>query len=54
MDDSFLKKVFHRHYTHDGELGNTTGPHVLTRSNAWLASEEVVEKWDNMNEKEAS
>ena len=47
MDDSFLRKVFHRHFTihhTDGEKKTDPGvdQKVLTRDNAWLASRDVV------------
>lgn len=38
--------MFHRHYTRDGK--EKKGKKVLTRGNAWLASEEVVEKWNHL------
>ena len=57
MDDDYLRKVFHRHYTidhGDGEDAQSKkGPRVLTRGNAWLASSEVVQKWDHVGPAEA-
>ena len=42
MDDSFLKKVFHRHYTTWTNKKGDFSKKVLTHDNAWLASREVV------------
>ena len=51
QDDDFLHKVFHRHYTRDGK--EHEGNKVLTHSNAWLASKEVVQKWNKFDSAEA-
>ena len=61
MDDDYLHKVFHRHYTLDHGDGKGSqspftgkpGTKVLTRDNAWLASKEVVQKWNHMKPAEA-
>ena len=52
MDDDYLKAVFHRFYTTKaGEFPK--GEKFLTRENAWLASKEIVQKWDHKSEEEA-
>ena len=52
MDDDYLKSVFHRYYTTKaGEFPK--GERFLTRENAWLASKEIVMKWDNKGEEDA-
>ena len=53
MDDDFLQRVFHRHYTRDGTTMQGDGPKILTKDNALLASKEVVEKWDHLSSTEA-
>ena len=47
-DDHFLKQVFHNHYT-----VNKLGEKVLTKMNAFLASKDVVKKWNHMSDEEA-
>ena len=54
MDDSFLRKVFHNHFTihhTDGEKKSDPGvdQRVLTRDNAWLASRDVVQAWNHLD-----
>ena len=52
MDDDYLKAVFHRYYTtKPGEFPK--GERFLTRENAWLASKEIIQKWDKVSEEEA-
>ena len=51
MDDSFLRKVFHKHYTIRSADG--VDQKVLTRDNAWLASRDVVQAWNHADKNKA-
>ena len=52
MDDDYLKSVFHRYYTTKaGEFPK--GERFLTKENAWLASKEIVMKWNNIGAEQA-
>ena len=54
MDDDYLRKVFHKYYQYgkdkDGNILKDKKERILSRDYAWLASKEIVQKWNHMDE----
>ena len=57
MDDDFLRKTFHKYYQYgkdkDGNLLKEKNDRILSRDYAWLASKDIVQKWNHLDESQA-
>ena len=57
MDDDYLRKTFHKYYQYgkdkDGNILKDKSERILSRDYAWLASKEIVQKWNHMDDKQA-
>ena len=51
MDDDYLRKVFHKYYQ-KGET-DLKKDRILKRDYAWLASKEIVKKWEHLDDAQA-